>query len=658
MTADPEPDAKQPHHKADAAPTKNHLPSTIEATGRDDATKDSDHTAAAAAEPALRTSLFERGSPAAADQPGRKATASVLPIRDRDRYDFGAEHARGGLGKITIAHDRELDRQVAVKELLRQTNTTQARFVREAMITARLEHPAIVPVHEAGRWASSEPFYAMKLVSGRSLADLLKDTTTLKERLGLLPNVIAVADAIAYAHSELVIHRDLKPSNVMVGEYGETVVIDWGLAKDLNLPDEAYALHTTANLTAEDDGLTVVGTVIGTPAYMPPEQAEGLPVDERADVYSIGAILYHLLTGHAPYEAASRDKVLTLVQGADLAPVKEHSPSAPDDLIAIVDKAMAAKPIDRYSSGTKLAADLRRYQAGKLVGARDYQAAELAWRWIALHRAVVATTLFFVLIAIAGTTWFVIREQGLRTAAQSDKTRAEESREKEKSERLRAQQQTLAAIEQQAHAELEAKRPFRAAVVFHEAYRRGRDSFALRLGLGLAMRHVDGLQRILRAHSGLLHSARYSPDGSRVVTASGGGTAAQIWDADSGELLVTLRGHKGRVWAATYDPTGSRVVTASHDHTAAIWDASTGELLQTIAGHNGMVDDARFSPTGNQVVTASIDGFTRIWNAQTGQLIHELPTAEHRAASVAYSSTPSEATSGCSSGRASARTVA
>jgi hypothetical protein len=163
--------------------------------------------------------------------------------RDRSRYDVIGEHARGGLGRVLRAHDRELDRDVAIKELLVSGHTAELRFFREALITAQLEHPSIVPVHEAGRWPDGTPFYSMKLVAGRRLEDLIDAARDLGDRLALIPNIIAVADAISYAHEKGIVHRDLKPANVLVGDFGETVVVDWGLAKSLQYTgtDEAAA---------------------------------------------------------------------------------------------------------------------------------------------------------------------------------------------------------------------------------------------------------------------------------------------------------------------------------------------------------------------------------------------------------------------------------
>ncbi len=203
-----------------------------------------------------------------------------------------AEHGRGGLGRVSRARDRELGRDVAIKELLSRGYAGEARFLREALITARLEHPGIVPVHEAGRWPDGTPFYAMKLVSGRPLRELITERATFEERIGLLHHVIAVADAIAYAHGRNIIHRDLKPANVIVGDFGETIVIDWGLAKDLTVIEEAAT--GGGSLHGPDDGLTDAGSVLGTPAYMAPEQKRGEPVDQRADVFAIGAMLWEL----------------------------------------------------------------------------------------------------------------------------------------------------------------------------------------------------------------------------------------------------------------------------------------------------------------------------------------------------------------------------
>jgi serine/threonine protein kinase len=313
------------------------------------------------------------------------ARTPALPTVAPDRYRLGAEIARGGLGKILEARDLRLDRPVAVKQLIAPEPGAAGRFLREALITARLQHPAIVPVHEAGRWPSGEPFYAMKRIAGRSLDRVIAEAGSFKQRLALLPHLIAVADAVAYAHSQRVIHRDLKPANILVGEFGETVVIDWGLAKDLAQPEEGAAGAAAGNL---QDGLTVAGAVLGTPAYMPPEQAHGEPVDERADVYALGAILYHMLAGEPPYRSSMR--VLVEVMSDPPPSLASRQKGVPRDLVAIVDKAMARAPAARYPSARELAEDVKKFQTGSWSGRTFYSPLERLRRFGRRYRALLA----------------------------------------------------------------------------------------------------------------------------------------------------------------------------------------------------------------------------------------------------------------------------
>jgi len=316
-----------------------------------------------------------------------------------EHYAFANELARGGMGRIVRAHDRRLGRDVAIKELL--PGHDDVRFEREARITARLAHPAIVAIHEAGRWPSGEPFFAMKLVAGTSLDKRLAATTSFAQRLALVPNVIAAVDALAYAHNERVIHRDLKPANILVGNYGETVVIDWGLAKDLTSSD-ADDLEV-GPFRGGREGETVAGAVMGTPAYMPPEQADGDPVDERADVYALGALLYQVLAGRPAYEGKTTDAVLAAVLKGPPRALAELVPEAPIELVAIVDKAMARLADDRFASARPMADELRRFQTGQLVTSHRYTTGELVRRWLRRHRAPVAVgAIATVMLAVVG----------------------------------------------------------------------------------------------------------------------------------------------------------------------------------------------------------------------------------------------------------------
>ncbi|HEU4610546.1 MAG TPA: serine/threonine-protein kinase, partial [Kofleriaceae bacterium] len=337
----------------------------------------------------------------------RPADYSGLVRVERTHYVIGNEIARGGMGRILRARDRRLGRPVAIKEMLASASPgARARFEREVRITARLQHPSIVNVLEAGEWPDADPFYVMKLVSGESLDRAIARAETLEQRLALLPHVIAVVDALAYAHAQGVIHRDLKPGNVLVGEFGETVVIDWGLAKELTgaAPDGDDDAPPGASASTSG-GETVAGSVVGTPAYMPPEQAEGEPADRRSDVYALGAILYQTVSGEAPFKGKSAEEVLAQVVSGDGPSVARTVPSLPPDLAAIIDKAMAFSPGDRYPSAKELAIDLKKFQTGQLVGAHRYSGWQLLRRWLQRNRtAVVVGAIATALLLVFGIT--------------------------------------------------------------------------------------------------------------------------------------------------------------------------------------------------------------------------------------------------------------
>jgi eukaryotic-like serine/threonine-protein kinase len=300
----------------------------------------------------------------------------VFPAVDPEAYDLGRVLGQGGMGQIRIARDRRIGRIVAMKELLFVTPALTARFVREARLAASLQHPNIIPIYEVGCFGDGTPFYTMRLVEGRTLNHALVLADTLEARIELLPRVNAAADAIGFAHARGVVHRDLTPANILVGSFGETVVIDWGLAKDLRIDSERVAPKFQTGMT--EAILTANGDVIGSPAYMPVEQATGDHTDERADVYALGAILYHLLTGAPPYVGNSHDAVLAQVRAAPPPVVKSRAKRAPADLAAIVDKAMARDARDRYATASELASDLRRYETELLVDA--HRSRLLGWR--------------------------------------------------------------------------------------------------------------------------------------------------------------------------------------------------------------------------------------------------------------------------------------
>ncbi len=344
-----------------------------------------------------------------------------LPVVDRANYQILRELARGGMGRILEARDLRLDRPIAIKEVLHDDAGARARFDREVRITAGLQHPAIVHVTEAGQWPDGQPFFAMKLIRGKPLDVRIAEATSLADRLSLLPAVIAVTDALAYAHTKSVIHRDLKPANVLVGDFGETVVIDWGIAKDLSEIEELVSLTqavvppTTHRLAANSGGAeTVEGSVMGTPSYMPPEQANGDRVDARADVYALGAMLYQVLAGVPPFIGRTTEEVLAKVLDGAPAPLATIVPDAPIDLIAVVEKAMARAPADRFPTANEMVAELKRYQQGMLVKSHDYTTWQLTKRWVHRNRGavIVGSVAFLALVAFSGFgLWRILVER-------------------------------------------------------------------------------------------------------------------------------------------------------------------------------------------------------------------------------------------------------
>jgi tetratricopeptide (TPR) repeat protein len=326
-----------------------------------------------------------------------------LQPADPAHFVFGKEIARGGMGRIRLARDRRLGRPVAIKELLHNSPHLRARFEREARITAKLQHPAIVNILEAGEWPSGEPFYVMKLVTGETFDRVIARCTNLEQRLGLLASVIAMVDALAYAHSKNVIHRDLKPQNILVGEFGETVVIDWGIAKDLSDPGGVDTAGSD-QIPAAPEGTTVAGSVLGTPAYMPPEQALGRVVDARADVYALGAILYHALVGAPAFSFSdSTDETLRRVVEDGPPSIASRAPGVPRDLVTIVEKAMARDPAERYPTAQELVVDLKKFQTGQLVGSHEYSAWQLLMRWARAHRTALGVAgVALVVLAVLG----------------------------------------------------------------------------------------------------------------------------------------------------------------------------------------------------------------------------------------------------------------
>jgi serine/threonine protein kinase len=298
---------------------------------------------------------------------------STEPFRYRIVGTFGAgrgELGRGGIGRVLRAFDERLGREVALKELLPPPNgrvdqRLEEMFLREARIAGRLEHPHVIPIYDVGRGPDGRPFFTMKLVRGPTLAEALDSCPTLVERMLLLPHVVDVGNALAHAHSRGVIHCDLKPENVMIGEFGETVLLDWGLAVARGLPYLSPELAGEKWLrTASFPRGSSSGRILGTPAYLSPEQAEGrlADIDERTDVWGLGAILYELLTGWPPFHAGTPTAALAkLRSGVAPDPVLALEPLAPPALAAAADRALRRDGRSRFATVRHLVAALESF---------------------------------------------------------------------------------------------------------------------------------------------------------------------------------------------------------------------------------------------------------------------------------------------------------
>ena len=365
----------------------------------------------------LRSDLFGKDESAGAEISGANPPAGS----EGDRFRVIRAHRQGGLGEVLIAHDRQLDRDVAVKQIKphwKDSLEAQQRFVQEAKVTGRLEHPGIVPVYAMGNWPDGQPYYAMRFIEGDTMKDAIEkyhrlgdDSSTADDRRlqlrELLTRFVDVCNTIQYAHSKHVLHRDIKPSNIMVGPYGETLVVDWGLAKLLDEPTEESMTADLARALAEAGGSTPtqVGGTVGTPNYMSPEQAKGAldEIGTRTDVYLLGATLYQILTGQPPHQEDSITRLLKRICDGTLTPPREIAPDSSAALQAVCLKAMSNAPTDRYADANEIADDINRWMADQPVSVHADGVSVRMNRWMRRHRTATSTiAVATLLLAIGG----------------------------------------------------------------------------------------------------------------------------------------------------------------------------------------------------------------------------------------------------------------
>lgn len=328
------------------------------------------------------------------------------PDLSNTRYQLQEKLGRGGMGSVFLVADNELQRQVALKvlDIPDPRNHLSERMIDEARIIARLEHPGIVPVHDVGTLPDGRVFYTMKYVQGERLDIAIKSVPAISERLRIFRKI---CEPVAFAHAHGVIHRDLKPANIMIGDFGETLVMDWGIAKVLNQSSSPELKSNEINpISAGDTSRTLSGTILGTPGYMAPEQAAGevSAINQHSDIYTLGAILFFLLSGETPPQittvSAPPKKILQL-----LTQVSGKTVNIPKPLKYICQKAMFASPEGRYPTVQALISDIDNFLDDMAISAYKENILELSLRFFKKYKFFVGLILTYLILRYLMIIW-------------------------------------------------------------------------------------------------------------------------------------------------------------------------------------------------------------------------------------------------------------
>jgi eukaryotic-like serine/threonine-protein kinase len=614
----------------------------------------------------------------------KSAGEAALTARSADRFIDAKEFAKGGLGVVSRALDLELHRTVALKQIQRkhsQSEDAQARFVREAEITGQLEHPGVVPVYSLGKDKEGRPYYAMKFIEGEELRKHIDrfhkgrkpvradfDTPEFRQ---MLKWFVSVCDTMQFAHDRAVLHRDLKPSNIMVGKYGEVLVVDWGLAKRLGavragvkgvIDAEATFVPNGPPDSATAPGSTMAGATMGTPQYMSPEQASGAveSLGPPTDIYALAATLYHILAGQASILPGSLAQVLKKVRTGDIVRPREVNPAIPLPLEAICRKGMALDTEHRYPTARALAEDVERWLADTPVSVLRESVADRARRFARRHRTAVLTAagglVAVALVASVATVLVAVsRNKAIQLATENGQLAKKEAAARESAESLADRNRKLADQEALARRDAELARDLESrakkdAVAQKEvaedreqlaqaqlyankfqlaqnAWREERLAEARQLltntepaqrgwEAAFLTASFDSQRKLVGRMADSVSSVAISPDAELAAVSAIDGTLALFRLEDRKELWRKTPG-QDKATGVAFSPKGDTLVVCGWDKACRLLKVADGTEVGVFAGHKGQVSSVAFSPDGVQAVSADFAGRVFTWDTTT-----------------------------------------